>query len=72
MAILIDNDIQPQNRLRWPQYEAIFTQLGYDVVEAEVRPGSLDELRKVKVHSSFAGMSESELAITHGYVVAWD
>ena len=67
---LIDNDIQPQNRLRWPQYLDIFTRLGYSVVEAEVRPGSLDELRKVKVHSSFAGLSEAELAITHGYVVA--
>ena len=67
---LIDNDIQPQNRLRWPQYLDIFTRLGYSVVEAEVRPGSLDELRKVKVHSSFAGLSEAELAITPGYVVA--
>jgi hypothetical protein len=68
---LIDNNIQPQNRLRWPQYLAVFTQLGYGVVEAEVRPGSIDELRKVKVHSSFAALSEEELAITHGYVVAW-
>ena len=67
---LIDNDIQPQNRLRWVQYLDIFTKLGYRVVEAKVRPGSVDYLRKVKVHSSFAGLSEAELAITHGYVVA--
>jgi hypothetical protein len=67
---LIDNDIQPQNRLRWVQYLDIFTKLGYRVVEAKVRPGSVDDLRKVKVHSSFAGLSEAELAITHGYVVA--
>ena len=67
---LIDNDIQPQNRLRWAQYLDIFTKLGYRVVEAKVRPGSVDDLRKVKVHSSFAGLSVAELAITHGYVVA--
>ena len=68
---LIDNDIQPQNRLRWPQYIEIFTKLGYPVVQEKVRPGNLDELKKVKVHRSYLGMSESELAITHGYVVAW-
>jgi hypothetical protein len=45
--------------------------LGYPVVQEKVRPGNLDELKKVKVHQSFSGMSESELAITHGYVVAW-
>ena len=68
---LIDNDIQPQNRLRWPQYLEIFTKLGYPVVQEKVRTGNLDELKKVKVHQSYSGMSESELAITHGYVVAW-
>jgi len=68
---LIDNDIQPQNRLRWPQYLEIFQQLGYQVLEADVRPGSIDELRQVKVHHCFSGLSESELAITHGYVIAW-
>lgn len=67
---LIDNDIQPQNRLRWPQYLEIFTKLGYNVVEEGVRPGDVQELKKVKVHRSFAGMSDSELAITHGYIVA--
>lgn len=68
---LIDNDIQPQNRLRWAQYLDLFTKLGYGVVEAEIRPGCIDELRKVKVHSSFEALSEKKLAITHGYVVAW-
>jgi len=67
---LIDNDIQPQNRLRWPQYLEIFTKLGYNVVEEGVRPGDVQELKKVKVHRSFARMSDSELAITHGYIVA--
>jgi len=67
---LIDNDIQPQNRLRWPQYLEIFTKLGFHVVEEGVRPGDVQELKKVKIHRSFAGMSNSELAITHGYIVA--
>lgn len=40
------------------------------MVEEGVRPGDVQELKKVKVHCSFAGMSDSELAITHGYIVA--
>ncbi|MGB3802242.1 MAG: class I SAM-dependent methyltransferase, partial [Lewinella sp.] len=36
----IDNDIQPQNRLRWPDYREMYREVGLPVREEEVRPGN--------------------------------
>lgn len=67
---LIDNNIQPQNRLRWKDYEAMYRQLNIPITEVEVRAGDLDLLAAVDVHPEYADYRAEELAISHGYVVS--
>lgn len=68
---LIDNDIQPQNRLRWPDYRRVYANHGIPIRgEEALRPGDLAALRSVPLHAEYAGYSEAELAVTHGYLVS--
>ncbi|MBB4080698.1 SAM-dependent methyltransferase [Lewinella aquimaris] len=67
---LIDNDIQPQNRLRWPDYLAMYDRLNIPVVEEEILPGSPQLLGEVAVHREYAGYTPEQLAISHGYIVS--
>ena len=66
---LIDNNIQPQNRLRYRDYLDMYHRLGLPVSQEEIRKGSLEELSRVKVHSEFSDYSPDELAISHAYII---
>lgn len=67
---LIDNDIQPQNRWRWPQYQALYQVLGISIKEESIRKGDVALLREVPVHEEWSKYSEEELAISHGYLIS--
>jgi hypothetical protein len=66
---ILDNTIQPQNRLRYRDYLEMYLQLGLPVSQEEIREGNLQELKKVKVHPEFSNYSEQELAISHAYMI---
>ncbi len=66
----IDNSIQPQNRLRFCDYEKMYIQLGIEYTKEQVRPGSLEELEAIKIHKDFEGYTKSELAVSHGYFIS--
>ncbi len=66
----IDNSIQPQNRLRWPDYRKMYAELGIPIRFEEVRPGDPEALATVPVHPQFEPYSAAELAISHGYLVS--
>lgn len=66
----IDNQIQPQNRLRWKDYLALYADRDVPVTETIVRRGDLNALRKVPLHAQYAGYSDEELAISHGYILS--
>ena len=65
---IIDNDIQPQNRLRWFEYKIMYDSLGLNYKEEQVRPGTLSEIQELKVHSDYKDVDLKELAISHGYL----
>lgn len=67
----IDNDIQPQNRLRWKDYIEMYDAWTISYTEEKVRPGSLEDLEKVKTSSMFSDYTKEELAISHGYFVSY-
>lgn len=67
---LIDNSVQPQNRLRWPDYLGFYKKNGLKIVEEETRPGNLSELRRVERAAVFQKYSEADAAISHGYLVS--
>jgi len=66
---LLDNSIQPQNRLRFRDYLDMYHQTGLHVTREEIREGSLLELERVKVHPEFSTYSPQELAISHAYII---
>lgn len=65
----IDNDIQPQNRWRWPQYRELYRKLQIPLREESVRKGDIELLREVPVHTEWNRFTPEELAISHGYLV---
>jgi hypothetical protein len=67
---LIDNSIQPQNRMRWSDYLNMYAELDIPAQEKKVRPGNLQELSKVALADQFKDYKKEDLAITHGYVVS--
>lgn len=67
---IIDNSIQPQNRLRWPDYKKMYANLGIKIKAETTTPGNVDVVKNAKIHPEFAHFSPKELAITHGYLVS--
>lgn len=66
----IDNDIQPQNRLRWPDYLKMYAELGIPVAEQGFLAGDAGAINFSKVHAEFGGYPVKELAVSHGYLVS--
>jgi len=67
---LIDNTIQPQNRLRFKDYLEIYKSLNIPISEECNRPGSIEQLKEIKLHEEYKDYSLEELAISHGYIVS--
>ncbi len=66
---LIDNKIQPQNRLRFKDYKEMYKNLNIPITEEKVTEGNKNELLKIKVHEQLKHYSIDELSITHGYII---
>jgi hypothetical protein len=66
---ILDNSIQPQNRLRYRDYLDMYVMTGLRVTREELREGSLKVLEKVNVHPEFSAYSRQELAISHAYII---
>jgi SAM-dependent methyltransferase len=67
---LIDNRIQPQNRLRYPDYLAMYQQLDLPIINTEVVKGKEDALKKVPLHASYKSYTAKDLAISHCYITS--
>jgi len=67
---MIDNDIQPQNRLRFKEYLKMYEENAIPIIETVVREGNLEDLRRQKIHTEYQSYSEAELAISHGYIIS--
>ena len=67
---LIDNSVQPQNRLRKKDYLKIYEQLNISLVHEKDRPGDLKVLQREKLDPHFSrNYSFEELAISHTHLV---
>jgi hypothetical protein len=66
----IDNRIQPQNRMRWPEYLSMYQALDIPVTHTETRPGDLEALSREALHPDYRRFSPEEAAISHGYLVS--
>lgn len=66
----IDNRIQPQNRMRWPQYLQLYSDLGIPVDHTETRPGDLSALAREPLHADYQRFPPEDAAISHGYLIS--
>lgn len=68
---LIDNDIQPQNRLRWKDYLAMYADLGIPIRHEEVRPGNPELVNAIPLAPAYTiTYTTEELAVSHGYIIS--
>lgn len=67
---ILDNSIQPQNRLRFRDFLELYEQLDLPVSHHDIREGSIVDLNEVKVHQEFSSYSPEELAISHAYIIS--
>ena len=67
---LIDNAIQPQNRLRISDYRTMYAELGIPITEELCQVGSMQDLARVKVHPEFAGIPPVDLAVRECQLVS--
>ncbi len=67
---LIDNTIQPQNRLRFIDYKKLYEELGIPVSVEVITNGKPDEIKSVSIHKEFATYSPEDLAISHCHLVS--
>lgn len=62
---IIDNSIQPQNRLRVKDYKDLYNELGIDFRITEIREGSVVDLERVKLHGYYSSYSPIDMAMSH-------
>ncbi len=67
---LIDNNIQPLNRIRLTGYRQMYRESGLPITEERNRPGNLELLASVPLAAPFADLPAEEVAVSHGYLVS--
>jgi ubiquinone/menaquinone biosynthesis C-methylase UbiE len=67
---LIDNSIQPQNRLRFIDYKRMYEQLQIPVTKEIITDSKINQLKQVKTSKEFTNYTEDELVISHGYIIS--
>lgn len=67
---IIDNSIQPQNRLRYRDYTKIYSDLNIPITQEKIETGDVELLKKMKISTQFKDYSIEELAISHAYIVS--
>ncbi len=66
----INNSIQPMNRMRIYEYEALYNRLQIPVSERTDREPLMEDFKKVKLHEKFLHHSAEENAVSHSALVS--
>lgn len=67
---LIDNSVQPQNRLRISDYEVLFRETGFEILEREDRIGTIEQLHSIKLAPKYLSYANDQLLVTHSRLVS--
>ena len=65
---LIDNSVQPQNRLRYGDYLSMYAELGLPILREFHRPGDVRALETAPLARRFRSRPREELAISHCHI----
>ncbi len=67
---IIDNAIQPQNRMRITDYIKIFNETGFNPQLYCQREGDKKVLESIKLHKKYSAYSMSDIAVSHSHFYA--
>jgi len=67
---LIDNSIQPQNRLRIYDYRELYKQQNIPILEEITRSCDMNEYNKIKVHEKYSKRHAEENAVSHASITS--
>ncbi|MFI5172340.1 MAG: class I SAM-dependent methyltransferase [Chitinophagales bacterium] len=65
----IDNNIQPQNRLRISDYRRLYKETGWVIREEIVESGNPESLSAINITHEFSQIDKNDLAITHALLI---
>ena len=68
---LIDNSVQPQNRMRIDEYITLYESLAISINIREDRPGSVSEVNAVTLSEKYKAMPVEMVAISHSYLASF-
>ncbi|MFT7451500.1 MAG: cyclopropane fatty-acyl-phospholipid synthase-like methyltransferase [Patescibacteria group bacterium] len=66
----IDNSIQPQNRLRISHFREIYKDLRIPITEEVNRPGDVELVKSLPIHSYLKDIPSEDIAISHCYLAS--
>lgn len=69
-AWFFNNNLHYQSRLRFPNYQRIHTQTGFEIIIADVNRESAPQLAHLKIHPDFAKYSQDDLAVTSAWMIS--
>jgi hypothetical protein len=64
---MIDNSIQPQNRLRVSDFRALYKKLDIPVTTEKIILGNLNELNAIKLDDKYSALDMSDIAAVECY-----
>ncbi len=67
---IIDNSIQPQNRLRITDFERMFRDSGFQILERDDRVGTKEELNSIRPATRYLSYAVEDLLVTHSHLVS--
>jgi hypothetical protein len=67
---LIDNDVQPQNRLRLSDHVKLMQDAGFQILETMSRDGDINALRSVRLADKYKTYKPEDLAVSHSLLIA--
>ena len=67
---MIDNSIQPQNRMRLYEHEALYKQLDIPVTEKVITGAGNDSINSIRLNERFSKHSSAENAILHAAIIS--
>ena len=62
---IIDNTIQPQNRLRINEHRLLLEKTGFELLDEQNRIGNLSDLQSINLADCFANFSTDDILVTH-------
>ena len=66
----IDNNIQPQNRLRFDDYKRIYLDLELPISEQSFREGNLNEVEITNIDKKYFHKPKEVIAISHCHLIS--